>query len=120
MKPQNTGTKIRTVLAILVALNDTLAITDVPDFNNDTVTLVYKIFSLVISIVVLTLNTWYNNDYTPEAARATGRMRQEKAEKDENYIGDIFDVEYEHDYEEEGEKEDRGGEPDTIGGDDDE
>ena len=120
MKPQNTGTKIRTVLAVLVTLNDVLAMTDVTQFNNDTVTLVYKIVSLVVNVVVLTLNTWYNNDYTPEAARATGRMRQEKKEQNENYIGDIFDLEYEHDYEEEDEKEDRGGEPDTIGGDDDE
>ena len=119
IKPQNMGTKVRTILAVLVTIHTVLAMTDVTQFGNEKVDLIYKILSALVNAGIIAINTWYNNDYSEEAARHTGNMRQEKREKNSTYIGDKFYEEYTHDYEEEVE-EDRGGEPDTLVGDDDE
>ena len=86
----NSGTKIRTILAILTTLNTVLAVTDVAQFGNEMVTFWYKIISVVINAAVVGINTYYNNDYTEEAALGTGYTRQLKAEKKENYLGEYF------------------------------
>ena len=86
----NNGTKIRTILAVLTTLNTVLAVTDVAQFGNDTVTFIYKILSVVVNALVVGINTYYNNDYTPEAAIGTGVTRQLKLEKQQEYVGDYF------------------------------
>lgn len=86
----NKGTKIRTILGILTTINTVLAVTDVAQFGNETVTFYYKLLSVVINAVVVAINTYYNNDYTEEACIGTGITRQMKAERNEDYIGDIF------------------------------
>lgn len=86
----NYGTKIRTVLGILTTINTILAVTDVTQFGNDKLTLWYKIVSVVINAIIVGINTYYNNDYTPEAAIGTGMTRQLKLEKEAGYVGDIF------------------------------
>lgn len=87
----NKGTKIRTILGILTTINTVLAVTDVTQFGNETVTFYYKLISVVINAVVVAINTYYNNDYTEEAAVGTGVTRQLKAERNnENYVGDFF------------------------------
>ena len=86
----NRGTKFRTVFGVLVTLNTVLAVTDVAQFGNDTLTLWYKIVSVIINAIVVGINTYYNNDYTPEAAIGTGITRQLKLEKEMGYIGDKF------------------------------
>ena len=75
----NTGTKIRTVLAVATCLNTALMATDVAQFHNETVNLIYRILSVILNFVVVACVTWYNNDYTPEAAEGTGLTRQLKA-----------------------------------------
>jgi hypothetical protein len=86
----NIGTKIRTVLAIATSLNTALLATDITGFNNPTLDLIYKIASVALNFVIVACVTWFNNDYSPEACEATGELRQRKAEKDEDYQGDIF------------------------------
>ena len=86
----NTGTKIRTALAVAIALYTAFMKTDVTEFNNDVVNLIYQICMKIVTFVVIFLITYYNNDYTPEACEGTGVTRQRKAEKESDYIGDYF------------------------------
>ena len=86
----NRGTKIRTVLGVLTTINTVLAVTDITQFGNETVTFYYKLISVIVNAIVVGINTWYNNDYTEEACIGTGVTRQLKAEQKEDYIGDIF------------------------------
>lgn len=86
----NTGTRIRTALAVALALYTAFMKTDVAEFGNETVNLIYRICMKVVTFVVIFLITYYNNDFTEIAAKHTGAMRQEKAERKEGYIGDYF------------------------------
>ena len=86
----NFGTKIRTVLVIATCLNTALLAIDVAQFGNETVNLVYQILSVLANFVIVFCATWFNNDYTPEAAIGTGVTRQLKAEKADGYLGDMF------------------------------
>lgn len=100
----NFGTKIRTILAVATCLNTALMATDVAQFHNETVNLVYRILSVILNFIVVACVTWYNNDYTPEACEGTGLTRALKAEAkgedgldlfiaDDEYIEDIEDIE---------------------------
>lgn len=93
----NFGTKLRTVLVIASCLNTALLATDVTQFGNETVNLIYRILSVAANFVIVFCATYYNNDYTVEAAIGTGITRQLKAEKIDGYVGDVF---YEDDDEE--------------------
>lgn len=90
----NFGTKVRTVLAIATCLNTALLATDVAQFNNETVNLIYRIASVILNFIVVACVTWYNNDYTPEACEGTGYTRMKKAGDDgmdvivEDYLED--------------------------------
>lgn len=86
----NIGTKIRTVLVIATCLNTALLATDVAQFGNETVNLIYKILSVAANFVIVFCATWFNNDYTEEACIGTGTTRQLKAEKKDGYVGDVF------------------------------
>lgn len=89
----NLGTKIRTVLVVATCLNTALIATDLTQFNNPTVDLIYKIASVILNFVIVACSTYYNNDYTEEACKSTGLMRQKKKEKEEGYIGEDFENE---------------------------
>lgn len=78
----NFGTRVRTILAVATCLNTALLATDVAQFNNETVNLIYRILSVILNFVVVACVTWYNNDYTPEAAIGTGLTRSLKTEED--------------------------------------
>lgn len=86
----NKGTIIRTVLAIALVINSGAIATGVAEFENPTVDMVYKILSFCATAVILFINTYFNNDYTPEACVGTGITRQLKAEKKEEYVGEKF------------------------------
>lgn len=86
------GTRIRTALAIALALYTAFLKTDVTDFGNDTVNLIYQICMKVVTFVVIFLITYYNNDYTEAAAYGTGITRQIKAEQSDEYVGERFFV----------------------------
>lgn len=74
----NFGTKIRTILAVATCLNTALMATDVAQFHNAKLDLVYRIVSVILNFVIVACVTWFNNDYTPEAAEGTGLTRQLK------------------------------------------
>lgn len=86
----NKGTIIRTVLVIATCFNTALMATDVAQFNNPTLDLIYKILSVVANFVIVFCATWFNNDYTEEACIGTGITRQMKAEKADDYEGETF------------------------------
>ena len=86
----NRGTIIRTVLAIATVINSGAIAAGIADFQNPTVDMIYKILSFTATAVILFVNTYYNNDYTPEGCEGTGLTRQLKAEKKEDYNGEIF------------------------------
>ena len=95
----NSGTIIRTILVIATCLNTALMATDFAQFHNPTVDMVYRIVSVILNFVIVACATWYNNDYTPEAAVGTGLTRQLKSGEDglgvviEDYIEDGDDDE---------------------------
>lgn len=90
----NFGTKIRTILAVATCLNTALMATDIAQFHNPTLDLAYRIVSVILNFVIVACATWYNNDFTPEAAVGTGLTRQLKNGEDgldiviEDYIED--------------------------------
>lgn len=86
----NTGTIIRTVLVIATCFNTALMATDVAQFHNPKLDLVYRILSVVANFVIVFCATWFNNDYTEEACIGTGITRQLKAEGRADYVGDYF------------------------------
>lgn len=102
----NTGTRIRTALAIAMAFYVALYKVDVTDFGNDTVNLIYQILMKLATFVVIFLVTYYNQDYTEAGSIGTGITRQIKKELDESYIGDRFFTEAIEEVEEEDEYED--------------
>ena len=86
----NKGTIIRTILVIASCLNTALMATDVAQFHNETVNLIYRIASVVLNFVVVACATYYNNDFTEAACRGTAMTRQLKAEQKDGYIGERF------------------------------
>lgn len=104
----NRGTIIRTVLVIATCFNTALMATDVAQFGNDTVNLIYRILSVVANFVIVFCATYFNNDYSEEACIGTGITRQLKAEGGPDYVGDIFfeDIDDEDDVDEEAGEED--------------
>lgn len=74
----NKGTKIRTALAVLTTINTVLAVTDVTQFGNEKLNMAYKIISVIVNGIIVGINTWYDNNYTPEACEGTGWTRQQK------------------------------------------
>lgn len=97
----NIGTKIRTVLVVATCLNTALMATDVAQFHNETLNLIYRIISVILNFIIVACATYYNNDYSEEACIGTGVTRQMKAERDTEYIGDYFFDEEEDAIEEE-------------------
>lgn len=92
----NSGTILRTILAVAVSINTALAVTDLTSFENDTVNLVYKIASIVLNFIIVAINTYYNNDYTEEACIGTGitRLLKDQAKiKEGKLIGEDFSEE---------------------------
>lgn len=75
----NNGTRIRTLLVVATCLNTALMATDVAQFHNETVNLIYRICSVALNFVVVACATYYNNDYTPEGETGTQLTRQMKA-----------------------------------------
>lgn len=86
----NKGTIIRTVLVIATSLNTALMATDVAQFQNATLDLIYRVASVVLNFIIVACATWFDNNYTEEACQGTGLTRQLKAQKKEGYIGEVF------------------------------
>ena len=71
----NFGTKLRTALAVATCLNTAMLATDFAQFHNATVDMVYRIVSVILNFIIVACVTWFNNDYTAEAAEGTGLTR---------------------------------------------
>lgn len=85
----NFGTKLRTVLAVATALNTANVATAFAEFDNPVVNTVYKAVSLIALIIVLSANTYYNNDYTEEGETGTNMTRELKMISE---FGEDFEV----------------------------
>lgn len=96
----NFGTKLRTILAIATCLNTALMATDITEFNNPTLDLIYKVASIVLNFIIVACVTWYNQDFTEEACRSTGYMRWLKSIQKGEGVGDGLADEPETDAEE--------------------
>lgn len=86
----NKGTIIRTILVVATCFNTALLATDVAQFNNEKINLVYRVLSVVANFVIVFCATWFNNDYTEEACIGTGLTRQLKASNADDYVGEDF------------------------------
>ena len=86
----NKGTIIRTILVIATCFNTALMATDVAQFGNEKINLIYKVLSVIANFVIVFCATYFNNDYSEEACIGTGVTRQLKAEKMADYYGDFF------------------------------
>ena len=112
----NNGTKIRTILRIVFSVYTAfcawqVSITELSkQLHAPWLIAVCAVIIVISGLLVDVLTTYYNNDYTEEAAIGTGVTRQLKAEKKDDYIGDYFFADYDQEYEEEIE-ENRGAEP---------
>lgn len=78
----NNGTIIRTILVIATCLNTALMATDVAQFHNETINLVYRIASVILNFVIVACATYYNNDFTVEAQTGTKITREMKELRD--------------------------------------
>jgi len=88
----NFGTKLRTILAVATSLNTALMATDITEFGNHTLDIIYKVVSILLNFVIVACVTYYNNDYTEIACEHTGEMRQKKAEFKGTVNGEYFHV----------------------------
>ena len=86
----NTGTIIRTILVFATCLNTALMSTDVAQFHNPTIDLIYKIASVVVNFVVVFCAAYFNNDYTEEACKGTALTRYLKESQADDFVGDYF------------------------------
>lgn len=95
----NTGTRIRTVLAVIMLINEALIRIGTVDFEDGTSNLIYRWVSFIFLVLAYIASHWYNNDYTPQACEGTGLTRQLKAGYDgmdiiiEDYLEDGDDNE---------------------------
>lgn len=74
----NTGTWLRTALAIATSLNTALIATDLTGFENEKVDFAYRVISLILNFIIVALATYFNNDYTEEAVVGTDITRRMK------------------------------------------
>lgn len=86
----NFGTKLRTILAIATALNTANVMSAFAEFDNPIISTIYKAVSLIALIIVMSANTYYNNDYTETACKYTGMMRLEKEQNKGIFSGENF------------------------------
>lgn len=86
----NFGTKLRTILAVATSLNTALMATDITEFGNVKLDIIYKVVSIILNFVIVACVTYYNNDFTEIACVQTGEMRARKAEAKGNVNGEYF------------------------------
>ncbi len=78
----NFGTQIRALLVVATCLNTALMATDVAQFHNETLNLIYRITSVVLNFVIVACATYYNNDFTVEGETGTKITREMKELRD--------------------------------------
>lgn len=88
----NFGTKLRTALRIAASINNALCMTSVAinDFHIGWLSWLWIALTIASDFVISAITTYFNNDYNEIAAKHTGNMRQEKAEQEQDYVGERF------------------------------
>lgn len=94
----NKGTKIRTLMRAIVSFYSALCVWQVAInqlgemLGIKWIAIVVAGLIVVLGLVVDTITTWYNNDYTPEACEGTGLTRLLKRQNNqEDYSGEVFE-----------------------------
>ena len=93
----NKETKIRTIVAAIVALNEVLMVFGVTQFEGVTENTIYTVVSTIAMVVAWAVSHYKNNDYTAEACEGTGLTRLLKAQKKEVAGENFFDEEVSED-----------------------
>ncbi len=88
----NNGTKIRTVLRVAMSLYTGFMIwqATVASMGYKWLTIVWALLTIAAGWTVDVLTTYFNQDYSKEAAIGTGITRQLKRQKEPGYTGDIL------------------------------
>ena len=103
----NKGTKIRTILRIAFSIYTAFCMWQVSigelskQINAPWLVGLCAVIIVVSGLVVDALTTYFNNDFTEEACQGTGITRQLKAQKKDDYVGDVIVPEDEEVVEEE-------------------
>jgi len=103
----NKGTKIRTILRIAFSIYTAFCMWQVSigelskQINAPWLVGLCAVIIVVSGLIVDALTTYFNNDFTKEACQGTGITRQLKAQKKDDYIGDVIVPEDEEVVEEE-------------------
>ena len=92
----NLGTKIRTVVAVVCAINIALIVFGVLGFENPMTDTIYRIASVGAMVIAWVASHYYNNDYSPEHAEQTGYARLRKESRGlvvgENFFDEAEDL----------------------------
>ena len=86
----NLGTKIRTILGIIMLINEALIRIGTVDFGDSTSNLIYRWVSFGFLVAAYVASHWYNNDFTPEACEGTGYTRMLKSDEIEEEEEQFF------------------------------
>lgn len=84
-------TIVRTLIAVIVAINTCLAIFGINIFDGVVSDLVYRIVSAAVMIIAWAVSHYKNNDFTAEGCEGTGFTRLLKASKGEINGENFFD-----------------------------
>lgn len=98
----NNGTILRTVLVIATCFNTALMATDITQFHNPKLNLIYRVLSVIANFIIVFCATYFNNDFTVEGETGTKITREMKALK--NYQGETVEEPADSFIEEEGEE----------------
>ena len=98
----NNGTILRTVLVIATCFNTALMATDITQFHNPKLNLIYRVLSVIANFIIVFCATYFNNDFTVEGATGTKITREMKALK--SYQGETAEEPADSFIEEEGEE----------------
>ena len=92
----NRGTILRTIVRIAFSIYTAFCIWQVSIgelgklLDAPWLAIAATVVIVVCGIIVDTITTYFNNDYTEVAAQHTAKMRQHKRELKDGYIGDRF------------------------------
>ena len=86
----NKETRERTIAAAVIYVLNLLVTFHIVEFTNEQMQAIAQVVVIIATGIGWLVSHYKNNDYTPEGCIGTGITRQLKAEKEEEYIGDVF------------------------------
>jgi SPP1 family holin len=88
----NKETKIRTIVAAIVSINEALMACGITRFAGVTENTIYMVVSTIAMFVAWGVSHYKNNDYSKEACEGTGLTRLLKAQKNGAKGENFFDA----------------------------